>query len=258
MHFQKSGDAFIVHVRRGEFPGAKKHWPAELALGTFSRTRGIDVWPAPYGTQTRSGSPPGWNTTAHRLIAQAAASGRILGGLKAHRKEERKTGSFIVRFSGGTSSRFHSFEDARHFAERKLLRMRFGSQALFYRHSETGRTGSPWTESFHAMMVVKGWDGKPRIEMGGRPRGTDPRRRPRVHKYGGGVHGPIANRRLQKLYQRLSAVTNRISHLIRHGAPHKGGGQKKGSSAIRQAWKQKMRIEQQLAQARERDGWRRR
>jgi hypothetical protein len=108
------------------------------------------------------------------LVAQGKARD-IAGEYKAAkaRKEEEKTGTFIVRVSNGKTSRFHSFADANKWAEKIVEAAPNGTRAEFFRAGVSGRTtwsdgrplaGIPWTEPFH--VVSKNEHG--RINSGSR------------------------------------------------------------------------------------------
>lgn len=148
MRFQKSGKSWIVHVRRGEFPGAKRHWPAELTVGTIEQGTGkVDVWPAPYGTQGRGGKePPGWRSTADRLLRDAGTRRGLFGAMKGERRGELATGRIIVRLSTGLRSRFHDSGTAHDWAERKLRRAPNGTYAYFFH--DTGA----WSEKPYSAL----------------------------------------------------------------------------------------------------------
>lgn len=128
MRFQKSGDSWIVYIARRQFPGAKSHWPSELVLGSISKDRGVDVWPAPYGTEERGGkTPANWEPTARRLMSSDAIRTKLFGAMKAHRKEEKATGTFIAKLSDGRSSGFHESRRAHDWLEERLKSMPVGS-----------------------------------------------------------------------------------------------------------------------------------
>ena len=67
-----------------------------------------------------------------------------------------------VQVDGGPTFRAHDFLRARAMAETELLTRPIGTQAKFYRHSETGRTGNPWTEPFHVEETYE-WSGQKRV-----------------------------------------------------------------------------------------------
>jgi hypothetical protein len=128
MRFQRSGDSWIVHIARRQFPGAKSHWPSEMVLGSISKDRGVDVWPAPYGTEERGGKKSAhWEETARRLMSSDAIRTKLFGAMKAYRKEEKSTGTFIAKLSDGRSSGFHESRRARDWLEERLKSMPAGS-----------------------------------------------------------------------------------------------------------------------------------
>ena len=126
MKVQVSGEGgYIVSASRREFPGSKSHWPNDLTLGVVRKDGSIDVWPAPYGTETRgSKPPPGWHATAERLLNSPAARRAILAGLKAYRKEMRSgTWGFLVKLSDGRKNVFSTVGQAMAWGEQKLRKM---------------------------------------------------------------------------------------------------------------------------------------
>lgn len=146
MRFQKSDKSWIVIVRRGEFPGHKKHWPSEFAIGSIQQGTGkVDVWPAAGGMQTRSShEPPGYREKAERLLHEAATRRGLFGAMKGYRKEERATGKWVVRLSTGQSSHFHGSSAANEWAERKLKSAPPGTAAGFF-HSSGSYEHTPYS-----------------------------------------------------------------------------------------------------------------
>jgi hypothetical protein len=164
MKVQVSGEGgYIVSASRREFPGSKSHWPSELTLGVVRRDGSIDVWPAPYGTQTRGDKPPpGWHATAERLLNSPSARRAVLAGLKKYRKEMHAgTWGFLVKLTDGRKSTFSTVAQAMAWGEAKLKKMpNHSAYGLFHKDPKSPYHSVPFE------AVVKNEYGVPHREGG--------------------------------------------------------------------------------------------
>jgi len=158
---EQSGGLFTVKLTRSMQLSSGKEIPAGKTLGTINERGTISVW------RSAGSNPRGYSEAAKSLLNAAKSdlksAGRIMAGARAREKaEEQSSGSFIVKVDGGPTFRAHDFLRARAMAETELLTRPIGTQAKFYRHSETGRTGNPWTEPFHVEETYE-WSGQKRV-----------------------------------------------------------------------------------------------
>jgi hypothetical protein len=168
MKVQVSGEGgYIVSVARREFPGSKSHWPNDLVLGVVKKGGAIDVWPAPYGTQTRGDKPPpGWHGIAERLLNSPAARRAILAGLKKYRKEMRSgTWGVLVKLSDGRKNVFSTVGQATVWGESRLRKMpNLSAYGLFHQDPKSVYHSVPFealVKNEHGVMRrenAKVWD----------------------------------------------------------------------------------------------------
>jgi len=115
-----------------------------------------------------------------RALVKTGKARNVAGERRAakDRKEEERTGSFIVKLSTGKKSRFHEFKRGSDWAEEMLRTAAPGTRAEFFRsHVEGAKplTGSPFDKPFHVLEK----DEHGHIRMGSiKPRAGNYRGRP--------------------------------------------------------------------------------
>lgn len=164
MKIRKSGygDLWVVTVEPNELMlTATKAYAPGGTVGTINKRGTLSVW------RPAAGAPRDWSKLARYKLEEARTqlfkSGE-LRNVKAEksRKEEAKTGSFIVKLSNGKTSRFHSMTKASasqyatgasEWADEQLKKPDV-QWAEFYRALPSGappREGAPWTLPFQAL-----------------------------------------------------------------------------------------------------------
>ena len=181
MKAELKGNLWVISVDPNELHiTATRSWPYASTIGTINQRGTLSVW------RPATGAPRNWGQLARYKLEEARSELYRKGELvdrKAvkSRKEEEKTGSFIVRLSNGKSSRFHEMKRGVVWAEEHLKGKTTGTVAEFYRSHPSaeyvkGHGVIPWTKPFHVLVV----DSYGRIVMEGAP--SAPRRDP---AYGG-------------------------------------------------------------------------
>lgn len=156
MRFQRSEDSWIVYVKRREFPIARSSWPAEFVIGTINeRTHEIDVWhpsDSAIPGRNREELRKAWDRAARDILYATQNGKEFAHARQEYRKEEERTGSFVVQLSDGRESAFHEMKRGAAWAEKELSTMPAGSLAEFRRtHPSKGR--QQLGETFHALEV---------------------------------------------------------------------------------------------------------